>query len=116
MDNMATSLTGVENCHFLALVRLVPIQISYSDPYNTSVQRYGGIAKEKSVSFAHFQVIITCTKGVPNNDIIANMATNFSLTAGGHRNLPFFGSGRVSFPSNLKVIPKTLLYKGMVVY
>ena len=29
----------------------------------TSLWRYGGIGKEKFINFAHFQIIITCTKG-----------------------------------------------------
>ena len=51
IDNMATSLTGVENCCFLPLEGLIPFKIWYSDSYNTSLQRYCGEAMEKSVNF-----------------------------------------------------------------
>ena len=59
-ENMASSLTagGVENCHFFAWGS-VSLQIWCSDSSDTSLQRYGGIGKEKSIDFAHFQDIIT---------------------------------------------------------
>ena len=64
------------------------------------------------INFAHFQVIIACTKGFPDNNVIDNMAT--SLTA--WRKLPLFGDGLVQLPSKLDImIPKTPLCEGMVV-
>ena len=48
-------------------------------------------------------------------DIVDNMSINFSLTAGSVENPHFLWLWEVSSLPNFIVIPKTPLYKGMVV-
>ena len=66
-DNMATSLKDVENCHFSAVRRAIPSKFDIVIP-RTPLSRYGGIAQEKSMDFANFQVLIphsyTCVEGI----------------------------------------------------
>ena len=72
----------------------------------------GGHEKVKEKYQGVFLIMMSCS----SFNIMDNMATNFSLTGGGCRQLPFLGSGG-QFPSKFDtVIPKTPHYKGMVVW
>ena len=66
-----------------------------------SLLRHGGIAKEKSINFAHFQVVITCAKGF-SKDVIDNMTS--SSTAEGKLSVFGYGEFRNHSPkySNLQ--------------
>ena len=57
---------------------------------------YCGIAKEKLINFAHFQIVTACTRDFPN-EAIDNMATSLIVEG----KLSFFGSGQMALPQNL---------------
>ena len=89
---------GCRKSPFLAR-GVVPLQIWYRYSQDTSLWRYGGIFKEKSINFADFQVIITCTKDFLNYDVMGiPMAT--CLTAGGVEN-NWFWPQHISSPPKL---------------